>query len=113
MPNSGFNGTWRAMKDRPKFWEPFKLPVIGWKFFYVDGSTFSSEDGKCCDAPSEDVICYMVYGGGGRTGIWNHDEYNPKDCTCVKLGGMVGELGCVEYEVARKVIMDDKWRPEE
>ncbi len=111
--NSGINGTWRAMKDKLDFWKRF-LPVIGWKLFYNDDTTFSSEDGVCCAAPSAGVVCYMVYHPDGRrTGIWNHDEYNPKGCVCVKLGGMVGELGCAEYGAAQYRVMIDKWRPQE
>lgn len=33
----------------------------GWKFFYGDGSTFSSNDGTMKEAPDQDVQVFMVY----------------------------------------------------
>ena len=46
-----------------------------WKIFYQDGTTFSSEDGKPCEAPPFGFICAIGYDEADRRYImhgWDH-----------------------------------------
>lgn len=81
-----------------------------WKIYYVDDTTFSSDDGKWDDAPANGVVCVVVtdpdYGryvlnglnfyysqdGGGPEDIAHTNDINPQlraRCPWLKVG-----VGC-------------------
>ncbi len=99
------------MADFSDFWVNF-LPIEAWRYYYLDSSTFDSGDGRCCDAPSENVAALVVYHAGNRkTVVQNFDEYQSHGCTCVKQGGQLGEVNCLDWKQMVTEIASDEARP--
>jgi hypothetical protein len=68
------------------------LPVTGWKIFYADGSTFSSDDGPWRDAPREGVQAVTIYHEPPYRDVEvGLDEYRDplKRSRAVKLGSAI------------------------
>lgn len=48
--------------------------IIGWKLWYENGKTFSSIDGKFCDAPQDGIMAAVTYYSDG-TRIKHYSDY--------------------------------------
>lgn len=111
MANSGPGGEWRSMADKPDFWTKL-LPTIGWRLYYIDGSTYDSDMGDCCTAPDVGVAALVAYHAEGRkTIVANYDMYIPPDCNCRKEGGQLGVVDCEDWKEMFQGIVSDRWRP--
>jgi hypothetical protein len=65
----------------------YSLPVVGWRLYYSDGSTFTSADGSWADAPASDVQILVVFHGDGyRTFSHGDDFYFMPGKGAVKVG---------------------------
>lgn len=81
MGNSGQDGTWRI--DR---WKP-GLPLLGFKVWYGDGTTFDSSQGPWAGAARVGVQCVKFLHEGGRSTFTDgYDEYTCPGETVPLLG---------------------------
>lgn len=65
----------------------YELPILGWRLYYSDGSSFSHEDGSWSDAPSIDVqVLEVLHEPPYRTLSHGDDEYRLPGEADVKFG---------------------------
>jgi hypothetical protein len=104
--NSGPHGAWFA--TTPDFWAQVRLPIVGWKLWYADGLTVTSQDVPWADAPRQGVEVLMVYHPNGyRTIVKGRDEYTFPGEAESKLGL---EIDRGVFEAMQRAAMADSWR---
>jgi hypothetical protein len=85
MANSGANGTW--FETDAAFWARVPLPIVAWKLWYADTSSFDSRQGEWAHAPQTGVQALMVYHPNGfRTVVRGRDAYTLPTDDRRKLG---------------------------
>jgi len=85
------------------------LPVIGWKIWYTDRSTWCSDTSKWDGAPSGGVqqVAYF-HPGGLKTLSGGIDEYFYPGSTHTKLGELTTDERAEEMRLAA---LNDTWSP--
>lgn len=110
MPNSGPNGEW--MVTSPEWWARIRYPIIAFKIWYADGSTFGGTPDDWYLAPSDGVEVLVVYHPPGspteRVIVVAKDEYTLPGQPGSKLGLMINE---VDFDRIRDAAIADTWRP--
>jgi hypothetical protein len=85
---SGPGGEW--LRTDEDFWKRVRLPIIGWRLWYADGSTTCSAECSWQDAPREGVQVLVVHHPENRrTIVKGRDEYVLPGETSSKLGLMI------------------------
>jgi hypothetical protein len=68
------------------------LPVLGWRLYYGDGSTFSHLDGEWEQAPHGDVqVLEYLHAEPYRTLVYGEDEYRLTSAHSRKFGKWMDE----------------------
>ncbi|OGS01551.1 MAG: hypothetical protein A2V88_02690 [Elusimicrobia bacterium RBG_16_66_12] len=71
-----------------------------WKIYYDDRTTFSSEDGRWSDAPTDGVLFVVVWDERGKTPYSGADYYYMEGdqlCSTHDLGPLLRKLGIVKF----------------
>jgi len=85
------------------------LPVTGWKVWYADGSTASSDEVAWWDAPAQGVQVVAYCHEEGRRDLSTcFDEYCLPNSDHVKMGSLICDA---DFEIIRNEALHDRWRP--